>query len=152
MVQGLASYCLIKHHFWNVGDEWNMSAAAIFTLSVNASNTQEDGTSPGDTCSALQQSTPLLNLKYVSRFISTCEDLWHCHFAVWIFLVLSGGGGGASEISVESLPFPRLLRCRRCSQQPHAPEIRQSQAYQVHFQRFASSVAGFCIVQFSGCY
>lgn len=150
MVQGLASYCLIKHHFWNVVDEWNMSAAAIFTLSVNASNTQEDGTSPAETCSALQQPTPLLNLKYVSTFISTWEDLWHRHFAVWIFLILSGR---ASEISVEkSLPFPRLLRCRRCSQQPHTPEIRQSQAYQVNFQRFASSLAGFCIVQFSGCY
>lgn len=104
MVQGLASlYCLIKHHFWNVVDEWNMSAAAIFTLSVSASNTQEDGTSPGETCSALQQSTPLLNLKYVTRFISTCADLRHRHFAVWIFLIFSGR---ASEISVEkSLPL-----------------------------------------------
>lgn len=90
MVQGMASlYCPIKHHFQNVVDEWNTSAAAIFILRVNASHTQEDGTSPGETCSALQRSTPLPNLKYVIRFISTCEDLWHRHFAVWILLILS---------------------------------------------------------------
>lgn len=145
MVRGLASlYCLIKHHFGDVVDEWNMSAAAIFTLSVNASNTQEDGTSPGQTCSALQQSTPLLNLKYVTRFISTCEDLWHRHFAVWILLILSGGGSEWDFCGeIVAFGFLRLLQCRRCSQQPHTPEIRQSQAYQVHFQRFTSSVAGF---------
>lgn len=54
MVQGFASlYCLIKHHFWNVVDEWNTRAAAIFTLCVNTINTREDGTSPEETWPSL---------------------------------------------------------------------------------------------------
>lgn len=95
-------------------------------------------------------SSPPSNLKYVTRFVSTCEDPGHCHFALWISLILSGGG------------LARFLWRNRCLWVSAAFARLKMQSTTVHPRnQTITSISGpiakihiisswFCIVQFSG--